>query len=156
MRKPWRFRVGRALLIVEGLGLGVLGGVTLAWSVVYARFGADGAPMLGLKVTPLHAGLLLTVGSVALLASLGRWTAVIFSALTVFGWAALTIVCTLQVAHHSPGVLGFDSRDGLLYGALGVYNFATSICLALSYLATANGRRHPPRPARAAAMASSG
>ena len=100
--------------MVEGLAIGVLGGVALAWSMGYTRFGADGIPMLGLKVTPSHAGLLLIVGTLALLACLGRRAALVFSALTAFGWAALTIVCALRVAHHAPGVLGFDPRDSLL------------------------------------------
>jgi hypothetical protein len=126
------FRAGQGLLMVEGLVIGVLGGVALAWSMGYARFGADGLPMLGLKVTPSHAGLLLIVGTLAVLACLGRRTALIFSALTAFGWAALTIVCALEVAHHTPGVLGFDPRDSVLYGALCAYNLVTSSCLALA------------------------
>ena len=125
-------RAGQGLLMVEGLAIGVLGGVALAWSMGYARFGADGMPMFGLKVTPPHAGLLLIVGTLALLACLGRRTALLFSALTAFGWAALTVVCTLKVAHHTPGVLGFDPRDSLLYGALCAYNLVTSSCLALA------------------------
>ena len=56
------------MLMVEGLAIGVLGGVALAWSMGYTRFGADGIPMLGLKVTPPHAGLLLIMGALALLA----------------------------------------------------------------------------------------
>src|SRR3981081_1112643 len=48
-RGRWRLRAGRGLIVVEGLALGVLGGVALASSMGYARFGADGMPMLGLK-----------------------------------------------------------------------------------------------------------
>jgi hypothetical protein len=125
-------RTGQGLLMVEGLLIGVLGGVALAWSMGYTRFGADGMPMLGLKVTPLHAGLLLIAGTLALLACLGRRTALIFSALTAFGWAALTIVCANNVAHHAPGVLGFDPRDSFLYGVLSVYNLVTSLLLVLA------------------------
>jgi hypothetical protein len=137
---PWRpgdrlrSRTGRGLLMVEGLAIGVLGGVALAWSMGYTRFGEDGIPMLGLRVTPTHAALLLIAGTLALLACLGRRTALIFSTLTAFGWAALTIVCVLKVAHHTPGVLGFDPRDSLLYGALCAYNVMTSSCLALALL----------------------
>ena len=120
------------MLMVEGLAIGVLGGVALAWSMGYTRFGADGIPMLGLKVTPPHAGLLLIMGALALLACLGRRTALVFSALTAWVWAALTIVCVLGVAHHAPGVLGFDPRDSLLYGALCAYNLVTSLCLAVA------------------------
>ena len=118
--------------MVEGLAIGVLGGVALAWSMGYTRFAADGIPMIGLKVTPSHAGLLLIVGTLALLACLGRRAAFIFSALTACGWAALTIVCVLKVAHHAPGVLGFDPRDSLFYGALSAYNLVTALALALT------------------------
>jgi hypothetical protein len=125
-------RAGQGLLMVEGLVIGVLGGVALAWSMGYSRFGADGIPMLGLKVTPLHAGLLLIVGTLALLSCLGQRAALIFSALTAFGWATLTIVCASNVAHHAPGVLGFDPRDSFLYGVLSAYNLVTSVLLALA------------------------
>jgi hypothetical protein len=125
-------RAGQGLLMVEGLMVGVPGGVALAWSMGYTRFGADGIPMLGLKVTPLHAALLLIAGTLALLACLGRRTALIFSALTAFGWATLTIVCANNVAHHAPGVLGFDPRDSFLYGVLSAYNLVTSLLLALA------------------------
>jgi hypothetical protein len=130
-RLPLRSRAGQGMLMVEGLAIGVLGGVSLAWSMGYSHFGADGIPMVGLKVTPPHAVLLLTVGSLALLACLGHRTALIFSALTAFGWAVLTVVCALKVAQHEPGVLGFDPRDGVLYGALSAYNLVTACCLAL-------------------------
>jgi hypothetical protein len=131
-REHLRSRTGRGLLMVEGLAIGVLGGVALAWTMGYTRFSADGMPMLGLKVTPSHAGLLLIVGTLALLACLGRRTALIFSALAACGWAALTVVCALKVAQHAPGVPGFDPRDSFLYGALCVYNLVTSSCLALA------------------------
>jgi hypothetical protein len=131
-RERFRTRAGRGLLIVEGLALGVLGGVALAWTMGYTHFSADGMPMLGLKVTPSHAALLLVAGTLALLACLGRRTALIFSAFAACGWAALTIVCALKVAHHAPGILGFDPRDSLLYGALSAYNLVTSYCLALA------------------------
>ena len=71
--------------MVEGLAIGVLGGVALAWSMGHTRFGADGMPLLGLRVTPQHAGLLLVAGTLALLACLGRRAALIFSTLTAFG-----------------------------------------------------------------------
>jgi len=118
--------------MVEGLAIGVLGGVALAWSMGHTRFGADGMPMLGLRVTPPHAGLLLIAGTLALLACLGRRTALVFSTFTAFGWAVLTIICALKVAHHAPGALGFDPRDSLLYGALCAYNLIAAVLLALA------------------------
>jgi hypothetical protein len=140
------FRVGQGLLLVEGLALGVLGGVALAWTMGFTRFGADGIPMLGLKVTPLHAGLLLAMGALALLACLGRRTPFIFSALTACGWAALTVVCAHNVAHHAPGVLGFDPRDNLFYGALSAYNLMTSCCLVLTLFKESTGLRQATGP----------
>ena len=125
-----RGTLGQGLLLVEGLTVGVLGGVGLAWSMAHARFGADGVPLLGLKLTPWHGGLFLAVGAVALLACLGQRAALVFSGLTAFGWAALSVVCTLAVTHHAPGLLGFDSRDSVFYGVLSVYNFIAWICLA--------------------------
>jgi len=132
-------RAGRGLLVVEGLAIGVLGGVALAWSMGHTRFGADGMPMLGLRVTPQHAGLLLVAGTLTLLACLGRRTALIFSTLTAIGWAGLTIVCALNVAHHAPGMLGFDPRDSFLYGALCAYNVTTSVLLALALFKSHRG-----------------
>ena len=89
---------------------------------------------LGLKVTPPHAALLLVMGTLALLACLGSRAALIFSSLTAFGWAALTVVCAFKAAHHAPGVLGFDPRDSFLYGALSAYNLVTSFLLAFALL----------------------
>lgn len=125
-----RGSVGHGLLLIEGLTVGVLGGVALAWSMAHTRFDADGIPMLGLKLTPWHGGLLLAVGAGALLACLGRRAALVFSGLTAFGWAVLAVVCALAVSRHAPGVLGFDSRDSVFYGVLAVYNLIAWICLA--------------------------
>jgi hypothetical protein len=129
-RTRLRATLGQGLLLVEGLTVGVLGGVALAWTMSHTRFGADGIPMLGLKLTPWHSGLLLGVGAGALLACLGRRAALVFSGLTACGWAALSVVCALAVTHHEPGVLGFDSRDSVFYGVLGVYNLIAWIFLA--------------------------
>ena len=127
-----RSRAGRGLLLVEGLVIGVLGGVALAWSMGYTRFSPDGIPMLGLKVTPSHAGLLLVAGTLALLACLGRRAALVFSVFTACGWAALTVVCALNVARHAPGVLGFDPGDSFLYGGLSAYNLVAALLLGLA------------------------
>jgi hypothetical protein len=127
-----RERAGRGLLLVEGLVIGVLGGVALAWSMGYTRFSPDGTPMLGLKLTPPHAGLLLVAGTLALLACLGRRTALVFSVFTACGWAALTVVCVFNVAHHAPGALGFDPGDSFLYGGLSAYNLVTALLLGFA------------------------
>jgi hypothetical protein len=127
-----RSRAGRGLLLVEGLVIGVLGGVALAWSMGFTRFSPDGFPVLGLKVTPSHAGLLLIAGTLAVLACLGRRTALAFSVFTACGWAVLTVICALNVSRHAPGPLGFDPGDSFLYGGLSVYNLATALLLGLA------------------------
>lgn len=103
--------------------MGVFGGAGLAWSMANPQFGAEGAPILLLRVTPLHCALMLGVGVLTILASLGR-TAPVFSRVASFGWLALMIACIWQATSHRPGPLGFDSRDSLLYGALALYNLA--------------------------------
>jgi hypothetical protein len=131
-----RFRIAHIALLGQGLAIGVVGGFALAWSMAAnLRFGREGIPVLGLAVTPLHGGLLMAGGALAILACLGRWTTVGFSAIAAGGWATLTMVCAVEAAHHAPGLLGFDPRDTLLYGVLGAYNLALCIWLAPTLLA---------------------
>lgn len=125
-----RFRIAHLALLGQGLVIGILGGFALAWSMANLRFGPEGMPILGLTVTPLHGGLLMAGGSLAVLACLGRWTTLGFSLIAGGGWAALTIVCAVEAARHAPGVLGFDPHDTLLYGVLGAYNLALCTWLA--------------------------
>lgn len=125
-----RFRLAHLALLGQGLLIGILGGFALAWSMANLRFGPEGTPILGLAVTPLHGGLLMACGAVAILACLGRWTTVGFSVLAAAGWGALTVACAWGAAHHTPGILGFDPRDTLLYAALAVYNVALCWWLA--------------------------
>jgi hypothetical protein len=126
-----RFRMAHIALLGQGLAIGVVGGFALAWSMAAnLRFGLEGIPVLGLTVTPLHGGLLMAGGALAVLACLGRWTTIGFAAIATVAWATLTVVCAVEAAHHAPGLLGFDPRDTLLYGVLGVYNLALCILLA--------------------------
>jgi hypothetical protein len=129
-RAASRFRVAHLALLGQGLVIGILGGFALAWSMANLRFHPEGTPILGLTVTPLHGGLLMAGGSLAVLACLGRWSTLAFSLIAAAGWATLTVVCAVEAAHHTPGVLGFDTRDTLLYGALGAYNLALFTWLA--------------------------
>ncbi|MDH6246278.1 DUF4383 domain-containing protein [Mycobacterium sp. OTB74] len=118
-----RLRIGRWVLLAEGIVMGVFGGAGLAWSMANPQFGAEGAPILWLHVTPMHCALMLGAGVLTLFASLGR-TAVLFSRIASVGWLVLTIVCISAAASHTPGPLGFDTRDSLLYGILALYNLA--------------------------------
>ena len=137
-----RFRIAHVALVGQGLVIGILGGYAFAWSMANHRFGPEGMPVLGLAVTPMHGGLLMAGGSLAILACLGRLSTLGFSAIAAAGWVTLTIVCAVQAAHHAPGILGFDPRDTLLYGVLGAYNLALCAWLAptLSTLSKRSGR----------------
>jgi hypothetical protein len=124
-----RFRIVHIALLGQGLVLGVLGGFALAWSMANLHFGTEGIPILCLLVTPVHGGLLLVGGALAVLACLGHWTTVGYSAIAVAGWGSLAVVSAVEAAHHAPGALGFDSRDTVLYGVLFAYNLTLSVLL---------------------------
>ena len=128
-RADSRLRIAHLALLVEGLVIGVLGGVALAWSTASLRIGAEGTPMLGLALTPLHGALLMTAGTLAMLVCFGRWPTVAFSAAATVSWAALAVVCAARTARHTPGLLGFDARDTVFDAVLGAYNL--TICLLL-------------------------
>ena len=102
----------------------------LALSMANLRFGERGMPFLGLELTPLHGGVLMVSGALAVLVCLGRWPTVAFAAVAAGGWAALAIVCAVRTGQHTPGVLGFDARDTVFYAVLGAYNLAVCLWLA--------------------------
>lgn len=124
-----RFRIVHIALLGQGLVLGVLGGFALAWSMANLHFGTEGIPILCLLVTPVHGGLLLVGGALAVLACLGHWTTAGYSVIAVAGWGSLAVVSAVEAAHHAPGALGFDSRDTVLYGVLFAYNL--TLCALL-------------------------
>jgi hypothetical protein len=140
------FRVARAALLAEGLAIAGVGGVALALSKAGLRFGGEGMPLLGLALTPLHGGLLIVSGVLAVLVCLGRWSTVVFTAAAGAGWLALAVVCAVRTAHGTPGILGFDARDTVLYVVLGVYNLAVFLWLVptLPSLRRARNRRSSP------------
>jgi len=125
-----RFRLAYAALLFEGLASAGFGGVALALSMANLRFGERGMPFLGLELTPLHVGVLMVSGALAVLVCLGRWPTVAFAAVAAGGWAALAVVCAVRTGQHSPGVLGFDARDTVFYAVLGAYNLAVCLWLA--------------------------
>lgn len=142
-RQParFRFRVAHVALLGQGLALGILGGFALAWSMANLHFGPEGAPILGLTVTPLHGGVLMASGALAVLACLGRWTTAAFCAIAAACWLTLTVVCAVEAERHAPGVLGFDPTDTLLYAVLGAYNVVLTACLIPVLVAERRTRR---------------
>ncbi len=125
-----RARIGQWALGAEGFAMGVFGGAGLAWSMANPHFGAAGAPIMWLRVTPLHCSLLLVVGVLTVFASFGR-RAAMFSRIAALGWFVVMAVCVAATSNHSPGPLGFDSRDTVLYAVLTVFNVALAAWFAL-------------------------
>lgn len=136
-----RARIGQWALGAEGFAMGIFGGAGLAWSMANPHFGAAGAPIMWLRVTPLHCSLLLVVGVLTVFASLGR-SAVIFSRVAALGWLVVTLVCVAATSNNSPGPLGFDSRDTVLYALLTVYNLVLAAWFAFPIRPTRE--RHSP------------
>jgi hypothetical protein len=134
-RAQSRFRLAHLALLAQGLAIGVLGGVALACSIANLRIRAEGTPLLGLALTPLHGGLLIANGALAVLACLGRWPTIIFSAVASGTWAIFAVLCADGTARHAPGVLGFDARDTVFDAALAAYNLAVCL-LVVSVLPT--------------------
>lgn len=143
-----RARVGRRVLGAQGFTMGVFGGAGLAWSMANPHFGASGAPVLFLRVTPLHCALLLAVGVLTVFASFGR-SAAMFNLVAALGWGVVTAVCVAATSSHTPGPMGFDSGDTVLYAVLTAYNLALMVWFAFPRRATAEaeppGRLHRPR-----------
>jgi hypothetical protein len=109
------------------------------------RFFAEGTPLCGLALTPVHSALLMVSGVAAVLSCLGRRSTVVFSAGAAAGWAALAVFCAVRTADHTPGVLGFDTRDTVLDAGLSVYNLAVCLVLAPTLMLvwrTRVARRH--------------
>ncbi|MDR3663802.1 MAG: hypothetical protein P4L86_26015 [Mycobacterium sp.] len=116
-------RIGHWALRAQGFALGIFGGAGLAWTMANPQFGAAGAPIMWLRVTPLHCALLLGVGVLTIFASFGR-AAVVFSRIAAIGWLIVTAICIMATASHTPGPLGFDAQDSVLYSILTIYNAA--------------------------------
>jgi hypothetical protein len=129
VRAQSRFRVAQVALLAQGISIGVLGGVALAWSMASVRFVAEGTPLVGLALTPMHGELLMASGVLTVLACLGRWSTVVFGVVATAGWAGLAICCAVRTANHTPGLLGFDTRDTVFDATLAVYNLL--VCLVL-------------------------
>ncbi len=139
------FRAAHAALLAEGLAIAGVGGVALALSKAGVRFGGEGMPLLGLALTPLHGGLLIVSGVLAVLVCLGQWSTVVFAVVAGAGWLALAVVCAVHTAHGTPGILGFDARDTVLYVVLGVYNLAVFVWLVPTLRSLRRRNRRPSR-----------
>ncbi len=126
---PSHYRLGRRALIGEGVLLALFGGIAIAEMPTQPRLGSAGVMLLGLRVTPMQAGVLAAFGIVAVLSAFTRRSAVWFSGVAATASMALTIWAAVAAAHGHPGPMGFDARDCVLYGVLGAYNLGLLIYL---------------------------
>lgn len=119
-----RFRQARPILLAEGAVLVALG----IWAVIaaagYHGSAPDGAAVLGMRFTMVHALVILGTGVLAVAATSDRRAGVIF--------AGLQAVCYLLVFIISAGnVNSFsDGADSILHGALAAFGLAMLMWMA--------------------------
>lgn len=119
---PSHWRSGRIFLLSQGALVGILGAAAVGWAIASPLAGPARIPLVGMRFSFLHGGLLLGYGALACLATLSRRAALWFTALAATLWFALIILCAVAASHHAPGPLKFDLRDMLLYAVLAAYN----------------------------------
>jgi hypothetical protein len=127
---PPRYRSGRWFLLAEGIALA---GVGLAGYIACIHNPAAGhgwgAPVLLLRLTPVHSAALLGFGVLAALATPTRRTTI---AATAIGAIGFLLLCTMGVSVATdtvPGAWGFDTRDAVLHAVLMVANLILLVWL---------------------------
>ncbi|MFZ0834073.1 MAG: hypothetical protein WAM92_13515 [Mycobacterium sp.] len=125
---PSHWRMGRILMLLQGILIGALGAVAVGRAIADSTEPAEIA-LLGLRITLLHGSVLLAYGALACLASLSRRAALWFTALAASLGFAMVIVSAAAAYYDAPGPMGFDLRDTLLYAVLAAYNIALMIWL---------------------------
>lgn len=122
-RKSSHFRSGRWFLLADGVLLIALGVAGFVSAATHPHAPSTGAPVLGLALTPWHSALLAGLGVLAVIGVVQRHAAITVAAVNTVAFVALVIVGAIAAAHHVPGPLGFEPRDIVLHGVLGVVNF---------------------------------
>lgn len=139
------YRSGRWWLLGEGIvlvGLGVWGWVA---AETHPHAGPAGAPVLMLHLAPLHSGVLLGYGILAIAAVLHRRSTVVVTGLGVVGLVLLFTIGTAAAARSRPGPFGFDLRDSVLHGVLLGLDLALLIWLLPDALEGPEWVRRRPR-----------
>lgn len=137
---PGQFRQARVLLIAEGVLLAVLG----VWGAIaaagYHGSAPDGAAVLGLRFTMVHALVILGTGVLAVVAASNRRLGLTFS--------ALQTVCYLFVFIISAGNRNSfsDANDSILHGALAAVGLLLVMWIAARALNGTTWARRPARP----------
>ncbi|MGH3765036.1 MAG: DUF4383 domain-containing protein [Pseudonocardiaceae bacterium] len=147
-RSPWHFRTGRVVLLAEGVLLAVLGVWGLISAAAHPAAGRAGAPVLVLALTPLHSGVLLGFGVLAMLSAWQPRAAKITTGAEAVAFFLLFAIGTVASARSFPGPLGFDPGDSVLHLCFMVLNLALLMWLAAETLEGPRWvrRRPPPTP----------
>lgn len=107
-----RFAQARIILLAEAVLLVVLG----IWAVIaaagYTGTAPDGAPVLGMRFTMVHALVILATGVLAAVATLGRRLGLLFATAQTVGYLLVFIISAGNVNSFS------DGADSILHGAL--------------------------------------
>jgi hypothetical protein len=120
---PGNFQVGRWWLLAEGLVVVLLGASGLLAAADQPGAGRAGADVLWLRLTTLHASVLLAFGVLCLLATPRRRAAALLTGATV-GFLLLFTIGTVAAVRTASGPWGFDLRDSGLHVLLLVFNLA--------------------------------
>lgn len=136
---PPRFRQARFILLAEAvllIALGVWGAIAAAG---YHGVAPDGAPVLGMRFTMVHALVILGTGVLAALAATNRRLGLAFSALQTVGYLLAFIVSAGNRNSFS------DAADDVLHGALATLGLVLVMWIAARALNGEGWRRQRDR-----------
>ncbi|HEY4458146.1 MAG TPA: hypothetical protein VGN81_27775 [Pseudonocardiaceae bacterium] len=109
---PPRFAEARIILLVEGVLLVALGIWAAIAAAGYPGPAPDGAPVLGMRFTLIHALVILGTGVLALVAMTHRRVGLVFAVLQTVGYLLVFIISAGNRNSFS------DGADSILHGAL--------------------------------------
>jgi hypothetical protein len=109
---PPRFRQARPILLAEGILLVALGIWAVIAAVGYHGTAPDGAAVLGMRFTMIHALVILGTGALAVVATADRRLGLTFAGLQTVGYLFVFIISAGNVNSFS------DGADSILHGAL--------------------------------------
>ena len=143
---PPRLRQARPVLLVEGVLLIALGGWAAVAAAGYHGAAPDGAPLLGMRFTMIHALVLLGTGVLAIAATSDRRAGLTFAGLQSLGYLLVFMMSADTVNAFSGGFNG--GGDSVLHWALSVLGLVLVLWMVARTLggdpvrrASANGSR---------------
>lgn len=139
---PPRFAQARFILLAEGVLLVALG----IWAVIaaagYHGTAPDGAAVLGMRFTMIHASVILGTGVLALVAMSNRRLGLWFSLLQAVGYLFVFIISAGNLNSFS------DGADSILHGALAALGLLLLMWIAARALNGTTWRRVRARSSR--------